>query len=105
LLRSEFVPQNQKYQKNFDKIEAQLLEDFYDFIRQHPGNLWLHWNMINLQFGFETLAHRYGVLTGKNAPSIEMDSRINIAGIVSGKYGANYADVPHMPKRLFGNRT
>lgn len=84
----------------YDQIETQLLEDFFQFVRDHPGHLWLHWNMINLQFGFETLAHRFSVLTGKNAPSVDMDSRINIAGIVSGKYGSNYADVPHMPNLM-----
>lgn len=85
---------------NFDAIESALLDDFYQFVRDHPGHIWLHWNMINLQFGFETLAHRYSVLTGKNPPSIDMDNRINVAGIVIGKYGENYADIPHMPNLM-----
>jgi hypothetical protein len=80
-----------------DDIERGLLEDFFDFVRQHPGNIWLHWNMTNLVFGFETLAHRYSVLTGKNAPSIDMENRINLAEVVAGRYGPNYADVPHIP--------
>ena len=82
--------------RRYDEIESVLLEDFYNFVRSHPGFIWLHWNMINLQFGFETLAHRYGVLTGKNAPSIDMDDRINIAGLLIGKFGENYVDAPHM---------
>lgn len=80
----------------YDEIEAALLEEFFQFVRDHPGNIWLHWNMINLQYGFETLAHRYAVLTDKNAPNIDMDSRINIAGIVLGKYGEKCVGTPHM---------
>jgi hypothetical protein len=84
----------------FDDVERTLLEEFYAFVQSHSGNLWLHWNMINIQYGFETLAHRYYILTGKNAPGIEIDNRINIAGILSGMYGEKYVPVPHMPKLM-----
>lgn len=42
----------------------------------------------------------YFVLTGKAAPSIDIDNRINIAGILQGLYGPNYVSVPHMPKLM-----
>ncbi len=87
----------------FDEIESKLLEEFFQFVRDHPGNLWLHWNMINLQYGFETLAHRYSVLTDRNAPGIEMDNRINIASVIRGKYGENYVGVPHMSNLMSVN--
>jgi hypothetical protein len=86
--------------KNFDTIEAALLEEFYDFVRNHSGSLWLHWNMTNIQYGFETLSHRYSVLTKKNSPNIDVDSRINIASILFGLYGEKYVSVPHMPKLM-----
>ena len=86
--------------ENFDAIEKLLLEEFYEFVRNHPGNVWVHWNMKNLVFGFEVLAHRYGVLTSKNAPSIDIDNRINLAELLIGRYGENYADVPHIPKLM-----
>jgi len=85
---------------NFDKVERLLLEEFYEFVRNHPGNIWVHWNMKNLVFGFEVLAHRYGVLTGKNAPSVDIDNRINLAELLIGRYGEGYADVPHIPKLM-----
>ncbi len=84
----------------FNSIEGALLEDFYDFVRNHSGSIWLHWNMTNIQFGFETLSHRYAVLTGKNAPNIDVDNRINVAGILSGLYGHDYVPVPHIPKLM-----
>lgn len=80
-----------------DEIERRLLEDFFDFVRQHPGNLWLHWNMSNLVYGFETLAHRFSLLTDRNAPSIDMENRINLAELLVGRYGPNYSTIPHIP--------
>ncbi len=88
---------------NFDKIETSLLDEFYSFVQNHTGNLWLHWNMINIQYGFETLAHRYYVLTGKNAPSIDIENRINIAGMLIGLYGEKYAAEPHMQNLMMLN--
>lgn len=87
----------------FDEIERKMLEEFYEFVQAHSGHLWLHWNMINIQFGFETLAHRFYVLTGKNAPTIEIDNRINIAEILYGLYGDKYVPVPHMQNLMMLN--
>ena len=86
--------------ENLDKIESELLNEFYDFVRDRSGSIWLHWNMINIQYGFETLSHRYFVLTGKNAPYIDIDSRLNIAAILYGLYGDGYVSRPHMPKLM-----
>lgn len=87
-------------ESRFLEIETKLLEDFYSFVQNHSGDIWLHWNMINIHYGFETLAHRYYVLTGRNAPSIDIDSRINIAAILFGVYGEKYVGIPHMQKLM-----
>lgn len=93
------IPKEQ-VRERFPEIEQALLEDFFEFVRNHNDAIWLHWNMTNMQFGFEMLAHRYNVLTGKTAPVIDIDSRINIADILWGRYGENYVSVPHMPKLM-----
>jgi hypothetical protein len=85
---------------NLDAIESALLQEFYDFVRDRSGSIWLHWNMINIQYGFETLSHRYFVLTGKSAPAIDIDNRINIAAILHGLYGDGYVSKPHMQKLM-----
>lgn len=85
---------------HFDQIEKALLEEFFEFVRNHGGSVWLHWNMKNIHYGFETLAHRYYILTGKNAPSIDVDSRINIASVLFGLYGEGYVGDPHIPKLM-----
>jgi len=59
--------------------------------------------MINIQYGFETLAHRYYVLCGKSAPTIDIDNRINIASLLNGLYGEKYAQNPHMENLMILN--
>lgn len=86
--------------EKFVEIETKLLEDFFLFVQSHNGDLWLHWNMINIHFGFETLAHRFYVLTGRNAPSIDVDNRINVAAVLQGLYGEKYVGIPHMQKLM-----
>lgn len=93
------IPRND-IQARFAEIERALLEDFYAFVVSRVGHYWLHWNMINIQYGFETLAHRYYILTDKTAPNIDVDNRINIAGILHGIYGQGYVATPHMPKLM-----
>ncbi|MEA3043491.1 MAG: hypothetical protein QOH47_1329 [Sphingomonadales bacterium] len=89
--------------QRFAEIETTLLEDFYEFVKGHSGDLWIHWNMVNIHYGFETLAHRYYVLTGRNAPSIDVDNRINLAGVLQGIYGEDYVGIPHMQKLMEAN--
>lgn len=86
--------------KRFDDIERGLLEEFFAFVQTHSGDLWIHWNMVNIHYGFETLAHRYYVLTNRNAPSIDVDNRINLAGVLQGIYGDDYVGTPHMQKLM-----
>ncbi|MES1975406.1 MAG: hypothetical protein V4472_23360 [Pseudomonadota bacterium] len=84
----------------FDEIERSLVEEFYAFVQLHTGDLWIHWNMVSIRFGFEAIAHRYYVLTGRNAPSIDVDNRIDLAGLLQGVYGYDYVPVPHMQKLM-----
>lgn len=87
----------------FDEIERGLLEEFYSFVQGHSGDLWVHWNMVNIHYGFETIAHRYHVLTGRNAPSIDVDNRINLSSVLQGIYGEGYVSTPHMQKLMEAN--
>lgn len=93
------IPKDQIVQR-FDEIERGLLEEFYTFVQSHTGDLWIHWNMVNIHYGFEMIAHRYYMLTNRNPPSIDVDNRINLAGLLQGIYGDDYVGKPHMQKLM-----
>jgi hypothetical protein len=85
---------------HYNDLEAVMLDDFYKFVQEHQDHSWLHWNMSNINFGFETLEHRYRVLTDKAPPKIADANRHNLSSLVSGVYGSNYVDHPKMPNLM-----
>lgn len=83
--------------EKYDDIERIMLSRFFEFAKKRGKNaLWLHWNMRNVNFGFETLEHRFRVLTNKNPFHIEEEKRYNLSSLLSKKYGSNYAKDPKM---------
>ncbi|TBL77887.1 hypothetical protein [Paenibacillus thalictri] len=83
--------------EHYDIIEEKMLENFFAFAAER-GNAanWIHWNMTNINFGFETLEHRYKVLSQKTAYHINENNRHNISKIIRKIYGDNYAKDPKM---------
>ena len=86
--------------KHYDELELEMLEEFYSLVKENSGAFWLHWNMSNINFGFETLAHRYKVLSKKDAPRIEDSRKFNLISIILSLYGANCVDHPRMQKLM-----
>lgn len=43
-----------------------MLQQFFDYAEQINNNrkIWLHWNMMDNNYGFEALKNRFNVLTG-----------------------------------------
>ncbi len=85
---------------HYNDLEAVMLEDFYKFVQEHQDHSWLHWNMTNINFGFETLEHRYRVLTDKIPPKIADTKKHNLSSLVSEIYGSNFVDHPKMPNLM-----
>ncbi len=80
----------------FDRVELELLQGFYNFVRDRRDKFWVHWNMRNLTYGFEHLEHRFRVLGGANAPVIPVERRINLNDIIRDRYGKDYATHPQL---------
>lgn len=89
--------------KDLDIIEKKLLEDFFDFVKDHYDFYWVHWNMSNMNFGFDALEHRYEVLNNKKAIHIPEEKRFNLSKLVASKYGTNFADDPKMKNLILLN--
>jgi hypothetical protein len=83
--------------EQYDIIEEKMLGHFFSFAAER-GNAaqWFHWNMTNINFGFETLEHRYKVLSKKDAYHINEKNRHNISKITGKIYGKDYAKDPKM---------
>jgi predicted DNA-binding protein YlxM (UPF0122 family) len=85
---------------HYDEVEKQMLIKFYDFIKNHQNALWIHWNMSNINYGFEAIAHRYKVLTKEDAPTIDDTKKFNLSYMILSIYGKNCVDHPRMPNLM-----
>ncbi len=86
----------EEIENHYNDLEKDMLENFYKFVRDHTDYYWLHWNMRNINFGFEAIAHRYKVLTQNEPPIIDDNKRINLSSQIFKKYGYNCVDHPKM---------
>lgn len=90
------IPRVNIFEK-YDIIEEKMLENFFSFASERGNSAnWIHWNMTNINFGFETLEHRYKVLSKKTAYHINEKNRHNISKILRKIYGSDYAKDPKM---------
>lgn len=80
---------------HFDEIEKIIVERFFKFAESKGENVkWVHWNMKNINFGFEHLEHRYRILTNQEPFHINEKNRYNLSSMLNHKYGPNYAKHP-----------
>jgi hypothetical protein len=76
----------------YDELEKQMLAEYFDFVKSRHGYNFIHWNMRDINYGFQAIEHRYKVLGGE--PFVIDDSRkFDIARALIAFYGVTY--VPH----------
>ena len=73
-----------------DIIEYNMLQDFFEYVKDNKDKVWLHWNMKNNNFGFSAIEDRFRMLKG-NPSHFEEGKLINISVLLKKKYGMNYA--------------
>jgi hypothetical protein len=79
----------EKLEEHYDELEKQMLDEFYDHVRQHQNHKWLHWRMRNSTYGFPALEHRYRVLGGK-PPHLPETDLFELPRILKRIYGPDY---------------
>ena len=91
-----------KIEEKYDDLEKGMLKNFYSFVKEHQNFCWLHWNMRNIHYGFETLEHRYRALgaTNNDIPSIPDNKRFNLSDLITDMYGENCVSHPRMGKLM-----
>lgn len=89
-------------EQQYDDLERLMLNDFYEYVRLHGSHTWLHWNMRDINYGFQALAHRYRVLGGQ--PIDIYDSKlVDLSRLLYTIYGAAYIGHPRLQKLLEKN--
>ncbi len=90
----------------YDLLESRLLTGFNNFVKTKDGYKWLHWDMNDVHFGFEAIAHRYKVLideNGKDFNEIPFQNRINLNDVLKKIYSSSYEKDPQLDNLMKTN--
>ena len=78
-----------------DELERMMLKEFYTYADRRENHIWLHWNMRDINYGFQALEHRFKTLGGEPA-EIPESHRRDLARLLSELYGNSYVGHPHL---------
>lgn len=85
-----------QFEQNLDRIEAEMLSEFFSFCKENEEKLYVHWNMSSVFFGFQLLEHRYEVLTKKKPFLIPDHNKFNLSLMIRKRFGRSGEDGPKM---------
>lgn len=88
-----------KISENYDKLEKEMLKEFFKYAKEHKDYKWIHWNMRDINYGFEALQYRATVL-GATKFEITDDNKYDLARLLIDKYGKGYSNHPRLTSIL-----
>ena len=62
--------EDEETRSRYDELEGEMLNEFFDFVATQKNMRWVHWNMRDINYGFQAIEHRYKVLTNKMPPRV-----------------------------------
>lgn len=77
---------------DYDRFERIMLEEFFSFLSTREGYRFVHWNMRDINYGFQAIEHRYAVLGGSPV-KVDDNKKFDLARALVSVYGDAY--VPH----------
>jgi hypothetical protein len=88
---------------NYDELEKEMLKEYFDFIKTNNTQYYVHWNMRDINYGFEAIKHRYRVLGGQPI-DIDDSRRIDLSKILIDYYGTDYIEHPRLERLIDKNK-
>lgn len=88
--------------QHYDDLEREMLTAFFGHLGNHRGMKYLHWNMRDVNFGFQAIGHRFQVLGGEPYV-VDDDKKFDLSRLLIGIYGVSYVGHPRMEKLLEKN--
>jgi hypothetical protein len=90
---------NEDIVNNFDILEFEMLNEFYAHVETIKHCVFLHWNMRDINYGFQALEHRYKVLGGTPG-LVPEDKRYDFSRALIAIFGVSYIGHPRLEKLM-----
>jgi hypothetical protein len=88
---------------SYDLLEKEMLKDFFKFVQEHKAYKWVHWNMRDINYGFEALVYRAAIL-GSKTYNIKDENKFDLARLLIDKYGKGYSSHPRLQSIIEMNK-
>jgi hypothetical protein len=88
--------------EHYDVLERAMLDDFFDFAKTRQNFVWMHWNMRDINYGFQAIEHRYMVLGGSPI-RIEEARKFDLARELIAIFGDSYIGHPRLDSLIKKN--
>lgn len=81
---------------HYDPLEKEMLDEFGQFLQTHSHCTWVHWNMRDINYGFQAIEHRHRVLGGVPPSRLPEERKFDLARALIAIYGVGYAGHPRL---------
>lgn len=93
----------QSIPEDYDSLESEMLDEYFAFVQSHLGHYWVHWNMRDINYGFQAIEHRYRILGG--APfKIDEAQKFDLARALIAVFGIGYIGHPRLQRLIQKNK-
>ncbi|MBY0499286.1 MAG: hypothetical protein K2Q14_01475 [Gammaproteobacteria bacterium] len=81
---------------HYDQLEKEMLDEFSEFLRLNIHCIWIHWNMRDINYGFQAIEHRHKILGGNYPQRLPEERKFDLARALISIYGIGYAGHPRL---------
>lgn len=78
---------------NYEELEYFLLEEFNAFLKKHRDYVWIHWDMNQIDYGFEAIKHRFNITAKEfdiELENIVSNNKFDLNYLLENMYGTEY---------------
>lgn len=93
---------NEEIQEKYDILEKEMLKEFFEYMKTCKSHIWIHWNMRDINYGFQALEHRFKILKGMPV-SLEESKKFDLSRALVALYGNAYISHPRLQKLMEKN--
>jgi len=79
--------------EKYDELERKMLDEFFMYLKTSPNHRFIHWNMRDINYGFQAIEHRYRTLGGDDPIVVDDGRKFDLARELINLFGPAYA--PH----------
>lgn len=81
---------------HYDALEKEMLDEFGAYLQANSHCTWVHWNMRDINYGFQAIEHRHKVLGGVPPSRLPEERKFDLARALIVIYGIGYASHPRL---------